>query len=62
MNPSNEDVPELADLNDGKNCMSCRNDEGSAPVIGTPILSGTCRSCILRATTASMFPNWESED
>lgn len=64
MNPDNEDAPGLAQMNDGKNCMSCRNSNGAPPVTGRPFLSGKCRSCILKASTGSMFPGWEpkSED
>lgn len=62
MSPDSDHAPELARLNDGKNCMSCRNSNGAPPVTGRPFLSGECRSCILRATTASMFPGWEPED
>ncbi len=60
MNPAAEAAPELADLNDGKNCMSCRNS-GGAPKPST-LLSQKCRSCILKATTGSMFPGWERKD
>jgi len=61
MNPDNEDAPELARLNDGKNCMSCRNSTGAPPATVRPLLSGKCRSCILKASTASMFPGWEQK-
>lgn len=57
-----EAAPELADLNDGKNCFSCRNSGSISPPTGAPMLSDKCRSCILKATTASMFPHWERKD
>jgi hypothetical protein len=61
MSPDSENAPRLADLNDGKNCMSCRNSKGAPwkTMSSPPLLSGKCRGCILRATTDSMFPSWE---
>ncbi len=59
MSPDSGDATQLADLNDGKNCMSCENASAAPPAKGLHLLSGECRSCIMKATTAGMYPGWK---